>query len=256
MIINIEFTTSRGYKYETMRTEFDRNYRDEETAMIFVESEEDDFKGYFEVNIRKDKQGKAISEGYVCEYASSDDNDPQTIYNDVKIDVTLHDFDGVLEMANTDLLNDGLRIVLEYDGECYWAIGTEIKATGEIKWFAENDFEDEVQGDIFECLAHAKAMADAMRDGKYEEPKLYAVTYVGLSDSEYDADGYSEVAICDSLDKAKAKLKSWRDNEIADLEEQEREYEILQDEDNKCRISWCSHGEQVRIEIHEVEMNK
>lgn len=90
----------------------------------------------------------------------------------------------------------------------------------------------------------------------YEEPKLYAVTYVGLSDSEYDADGYSEVAICDSLDKAKAKLKSWRDNEIADLEEQEREYEILQDEDNKCRISWCSHGEQVRIEIHEVEMNK
>ena len=255
MIINIEFTTSRGFKYETMRTEFDRNYRDEETAMIFVQTEEDDFNGYFEVNVRK-VNGKPFSEGYVCEYASSDDNEPQTIYNDVKIDVTLHDFDNVLELANMELLNDGLRIVMEYDGEMYWAMGTEIKATGEIRWFAEGDFEDEVQGDLYECWAHSKAIADSLKENKPEAPKWYAVTYVGLSDSEYDANGYSEVALYDSLDKAKAKLKSWRDNEIAELKEQERDYEILEDEDDECRISWCCHGEQVRIEVHPVEMNK
>ena len=255
MIINIEFTTSRGYKYETMRTEFDRNYRDEETAMIFVQTEEDDFSGYFEVNIRK-KSGIPFNEGYVCEYANEEDNDPQTIYNDVKLDVTLHDFDNVLELANAELMDDGLRIVTDYDGECYWSIGTEIKATGEIKWFAENDFVDEVAGDIYECWSHAKAMAVALKEGKTEKPKFFAVSYVGLSDSEYDANGYSEVAIYDSLDKAKAKLKSWRDNEIAELKEQEREYEILEDEDDECRISWCGHGEQIRIEIHPVEMNK
>ena len=174
MIINIEFTTARGYKYETMRTEFDRNYRDEEQALIFIESEEDDFNGYFEVNIRKDKQGKAISEGYVCEYASTEDSDPQTIYEDVKIEVKLHDFDDVVELANAELMDDGLQIVLEYDGECYWAIGTQIKATREIKWFAEGDFEDEVQGDIYECWAHANAMAKEL--AKDDDKKGYSDT--------------------------------------------------------------------------------
>jgi hypothetical protein len=250
MIINIEFTTTRGYKYETMRTEFDRNYRDEEQALIFVESEEDDFNGYFEVNIRKDKQGKAISEGYVCEYASTEDSDPQTIYEDVKIEVKLHDFDDVVELANAELMDDGLQIVLEYDGECYWAIGVQDKQSGKIDWYAEGDFEHEVAQDINECWAHARAKAQS------KEKKMYCVTYVGLSDSEYDANGYSEVALYDTMDAAKAKLKAWRDNEIAELKEQERDYEILEDEDDEVRISWCAHGEQVRIEVHEVVMNK
>ena len=253
MIINIEFTTARGYKYETMRTEFDRNYRDEEQALIFVESEEDDFKG-FEVNVRK-VHGKPFSEGYVCEYASTDDTDPQTIYEDAKIDVKLHDFDDVVELANAELMQDGLQIVLEYDGECYWSIGTQIKATKEIKWFVEADFEDEVREHIYECWAHANAMAKEMAKAD-EKPKMWCVTYVGLSDSEYKANGYSEVALYATKDAAKAKLKAWRDNEIAELKEQERDYEVLEDEDDECRISWCGHTEQIRIEVHEVELNK
>lgn len=258
MIINIEFTTARGYKYETMRTEFDRNYRDEEQALIFIESEEDDFNGYFEVNIRKDEHGKAISEGYVCEYASTEDSDPQAIYEDVKIEVKLHDFDDVVELANAELMQDGLQIVLEYDGECYWAIGTQIKATKEIKWYVSADFENEVRGHIYECWAHARALADSLKEGKQgnEKPKMWCVTYVGLSDSEYKANGYSEVALYATKDAAKAKLKAWRDNEIAELKEQERDYEVLEDEDDECRISWCGHTEQVRIEVHEVELNK
>jgi len=163
----------------------------------------------------------------------------------------------VVELANAELMQDGLQIVLEYDGECYWAIGTQIKATKEIKWFAEGDFEDEVQGDIYECWAHAKAMAKEMAKAKADEkPKMWCVTYVGLSDSEYDANGYSEVALYATKDAAIAKLKAWRDNEIAELKEQERDYEILEDEDDECRISWCGHTEQIRIEVHEVELNK
>ena len=89
-----------------------------------------------------------------------------------------------------------------------------------------------------------------------DKPKMWCVTYVGLSDSEYKANGYSEVALYATKDAAKAKLKAWRDNEIAELKEQERDYEILEDEDDECRISWCGHTEQIRIEVHEVELNK
>ena len=251
MIINIEFTTARGYKYETMRTEFDRNYQDEETAMVFVQTEEDDFEGYFEVNFPKDENRKPTAEGaYVCEYESEDDCDPATIYHDVKITLEWQGFEDLLTMANAELLHHGLEIVLEYDGECYWAIGVQDKQSGKIDWYAEGDFEHEVAQDINECWAHARAKAQS------REKKMYCVTYVGLSDSEYDSNGYSEVALYATKDAAKAKLKAWRDNEIAELKEQERDYEILEDEDDECRISWCGHGEQIRIEVHEVELNK
>jgi len=257
MIINIEFTTARGYKYETMHTEFDRNYRDEEQALIFMESEEDDFDGYFEVNIRKDEHGKPVSKGYVCEYASTEDSEPQAIYEDAKIEVKLHDFDDVVELANAELVQDGLQIVLEYDGVWYWAIGTQIKATKEIKWYILADFENEVREHIYECWTHARAMADSLKEGKANDnPKMWCVTYVGLSDSEYDANGHSEVALYATKDAAKAKLKAWRDSEIENLKDEDREYEIHTDEDDEVRISWCGHGEQVRIEVHEVELNK
>ena len=107
----------------------------------------------------------------------------------------------------------------------------------------------------FECWAHANAMAKEMAKGD-DKPKMWCVTYVGLSDSEYKANGYSEVALYATKDAAKAKLKTWRDAEIGNLKDEDRDYEILEDEDDECRISWCAHGEQVRIEIHEVELNK
>ena len=251
MITHIEFTTARGYKYETMRTEFDRNYQDEDTAMIFIESEEDGFDGYFEVNFPLDENRKPTADGaYVCEYESEDDCDPIQIYHDVNITLEYQGFEELLTMANAELIYYNKEIVLEYDGETYWSIGVRDKQSDEIDWYVENDFVHEVANDINECWAHTRAKANQ------EKRKLYCVTYVGLSDSEYKANGYSEVALFDSLDAAKEKLKSWRDNEIADLKEQERDYEILEDEDDECRISWCWHGEQVRIEIHEVEMNK
>ena len=95
-----------------------------------------------------------------------------------------------------------------------------------------------------------------IRDHEDDEPKktVYVVTYVGLSDSEYDANGYSECRVYSDKEAAIEKLKALRDNEIAELEEQGRDYEILKDEPMECRISWCGHGEQVRIEVHKEEM--
>lgn len=114
-----------------------------------------------------------------------------------------------------------------------------------VEFFTE-EFNDEIYDLGWWCVL--------IRDA--DKPKMWCVTYVGLSDSEYEANGYSEVALYATKDAAKAKLKAWRDNEIAELKEQERDYEILEDEDDECRISWCGHGEQVRIEVHEVELNK
>ncbi len=107
----------------------------------------------------------------------------------------------------------------------------------------------------FECWENARTMVKELAKAD-SKPKMWCATYVGLSDSEYKANGYSDVALFTTKDAAKAKLKAWRDNEIAALKEQERDYEILEDEDDEFRISWSGHGEQVRIEIHEVELDK
>jgi len=81
--------------------------------------------------------------------------------------------------------------------------------------------------------------------------KIYVVTYVELSDSEYVSNGFCECAAFTTIDKAKAELKRFRDNEIEFMKDEGREYEILEDEDDMCRLSWCGHGEQLRIEVHE-----
>ena len=123
---------------------------------------------------------------------------------------------------------------------------------------------DEKTGNVYyiNAMARCSKMAQEVINDKISEirkdtntSKMYCVTYVGLSDSEYDANGHSEVALCATLEEGKAKLKAWRDSEIENLKDEGREYEILTDEDDEVRISWCGHGEQIRIEIHEVELN-
>ena len=80
--------------------------------------------------------------------------------------------------------------------------------------------------------------------------KVFVVTYVGLSDTEYDANGYSEVSLHTTLEGARKKLALWKEAEIAFLAEEGREYEILEDKDDRCHISWNSHGDQIIIEVH------
>ena len=167
MIINIKFKDNNGKLIETTRTEFDRNYDDEETAIIFIEKDATDTEGYYEVNVRKSEECKPLAEGYVCDYRSSDDTEPTDIINDVEIEVTLHDFDDVFAKANEDLNKQGMGIVLEYDGECYWNVG--IKEIGKAAyWYAENDFDTEVGNDINEAWAHARAKIKAKKDKEIE----------------------------------------------------------------------------------------
>lgn len=166
-----------------------------------------------------------------------------------------HDFDDAVKLANAELMQNGLQIVLKYDGVMYWSVGIQIKATNEIKWHYMSDFEYEVRDHVFECWENARTMAKELAKAD-SKPKMWCVTYVGLSDSEYKANGYSDVALYTTKEAAKAKLKAWRDDEIAALKKQEQDYEILEDEDDECRIGWSGYGEQVRIEIHEVELDK
>lgn len=194
MIINNEFTTARGYKYETMRTEFDRNYEDEGTAIVFIQSEEDDFDGYYEVNVCKDKAefGKLTENAYICVYDSEDETEPSQMIYDVAISLKEHDFDPILAKANADLLHYGLMIVLEYDGECYWAIGVEDKQSGKIDWYAENDYDSELAADINECWVHTRAKVfSAMADA--EVKNIVADEQKRMEDTKNIKDFYSEI---------------------------------------------------------------
>lgn len=89
-----------------------------------------------------------------------------------------------------------------------------------------------------------------------KQQKFYVLTYVGLSDSDYHANGYCESRVFDTLEQAKAKLQKLREAEIENLKAEGRDYEILEDEDDECRLSWCGYGEQLRLEIHEAVLNK
>ena len=93
---------------------------------------------------------------------------------------------------------------------------------------------------------------EEMLEDRYDLPdrkQIYTVSYVGLSDSEYDANGYCETFVYRLREKAKAKLKALRDNEIENCKAEGRDYEILKDAPWEFRMSWCGHGEQLRIKI-------
>ena len=102
-------------------------------------------------------------------------------------------------------------------------------------------------GDIAESL-------ETIAKAKQPKQKVWVLTYVGLSDSDYEANGYSECHVCGTLEAAKEKMRQLRDAEIENCKAEGRDYEILEDETTELRMSWCCHGEQVRLEIHEEEI--
>ena len=115
--------------------------------------------------------------------------------------------------------------------------------------FAENYYNNEMEELINQACAYAK------RKVKKIKP-LWAVTCTTLSDSEYHANGYTEVKVCDSIEKAQSQMKQWADGEIAHCKEEKRDYEILQDEPAEFRMGWCGNTEQIRINIREVAVNE
>ena len=84
--------------------------------------------------------------------------------------------------------------------------------------------------------------------------KIYIVSYIVLSDSEYAANGCCEVKAFSAYDEAQAYMKKLAGEEKEYCKSEGREYEMLEDEEREFRISWNSQGEQVRIQIHETEL--
>lgn len=172
MLIEYKFTSQSGQEIEGLRTELDRNYADEETALVFIPNMESDTGGYFELNLRKDEQGHLTGGGYVCEYDSEDDSQESYINTEITLEVTEHDFDEPLAKANEMLKPHQMEIVLEYDGEMYWSVGLKDYGRQRTDWFSEGDFDHEVAGEINECLVHALARAE--NPELWQEPQTTA----------------------------------------------------------------------------------
>ena len=151
-------------------------------------------------------------------------------------------------MANKDLKQFGMeiRVLNDPDDGTY---ACDINDGFEWASFADNYYERELGEVVNEAWEHARAKAKAK-----QPKKVWVVTYVGLSDSEYEANGYCECHVCGTLEAAKAKMLQLRDAEIENCKAEGRDYQILEDETTELRMSWCSHGEQVRLEIHEEEV--
>ena len=157
MLIEFKFTSKDGQEIEGLRTEFDRNYPDEDTAMVLIANDESDTGGYFELNIRKDDTGHFTGGGYVAEYDSEDDSEPSYISDNITLEVTEHGFDETLREANEKLMPFGKRIVVYYDNDGYWSVGSTDMDGSNLDCYVDGDFEHEVQGSIYECLAHVLA---------------------------------------------------------------------------------------------------
>lgn len=224
MKLEIKFKSESGYEYETLRTEWDRNYADEETAMVFIQSDEDDFDGYYEVNVRKDAAGEFTGGGYVCRYDSEDAMDPSWMSDEVTLDYEGHDFDEVLRVANETLLPFGKKIVVDWEDGC-WSIGSTDMDGSNADCYAEGDFEHEVARDIYECLAHV--LASVKQQKKQQDKKEYllqetivllaADIYQTIYDSD-DCGGWGD-ACGDIIGYAKR-----FENELNWQEDDERDY--------------------------------
>lgn len=107
-------------------------------------------------------------------------------------------------------------------------------------------------GEDDDCYLDRLEEYETMMEDRYDLPnrkQIYTVSYVGLSDSEYEANGYCETFVFRSQERAEAKLKVMRNAEIENCKAEGRDYEILKDEPMEFRMSWCCHGEQIRIKI-------
>ena len=169
-----------------------------------------------------------------------------------------NDWEATLKMANEDLKEHGMEIIVRGDGpgmevdSDYYTVF--IKEGDEEDVFADNYFAEELGEVVNDAWAHARTKA--RRKARGEKTTVYVLTSVGLSDSNYDANGRCDTYVFYSQVMAEAKLKALRDAEIEDSNATERECEILEDEPMEFRISWCGGGEQLRLQIQETYIDE
>ena len=99
------------------------------------------------------------------------------------------------------------------------------------------------------CGLSEDELADEVIHVAYElMRKRYVVTYVGLSDSDPDGNGYCEVKVCSERHIAERVAKEWAQRE---MDEQKDSAPSMQKSADKFVVSWCSGTERVIIRIHE-----
>ena len=80
MKFKVEFNANgKDYSVERNLTELDRNFDDEQYALILMENEQSNTGGYYEINLLKSAElnGKFNGKVYVAEYANDDDTMPK-----------------------------------------------------------------------------------------------------------------------------------------------------------------------------------
>lgn len=82
MTFKVEFNANgKDYSVERNLTELDRNFDDEQYALILMENEQSNTGGYYEINLLKSTElnGKFNGHAYVAEYTNNDDTMPKDL---------------------------------------------------------------------------------------------------------------------------------------------------------------------------------
>lgn len=138
-----------------------------------------------------------------------------------------------LDFYNNELKEAGVRasMLIDDDGDgCYELAVKEGGHNAPISCgLSEDELADEVIHVAYELMR-----------------KQYVVTYVGLSDSDPDGNGYCEVEVCSERHIAERIAKEWAENEM----EEQKGFKPTMEQNGDVRvISWTEC--QVIITIHE-----
>jgi hypothetical protein len=87
-----------------------------------------------------------------------------------------------------------------------------------------------------------------------EKNQVFVVVYIALSESDPDANGYSETKTFGHYDDAHKYMQLLVSNEISFCKDEEREYQILEDEEKKFHMAWNNQADQVIIKIEDQEV--
>ena len=170
------------------------------------------------------------------------------------------DWQQSLEKANEELRQYGVMLVVTGDSEeAYFSLEIfygldknhpDVTQFSEHEDYASNYFAEEMSELIDEARQHAKSKAA-------HRLEVFVVTHVTLHDTDPEANGHTEVKVCNSFDKAKAQMNRWMEGQISDLKARNIGYDILQNEAKGFRMSWDDKGfNQLRIFIHEASVHK
>ena len=155
----------------------------------------------------------------------------------------------LVKTINQRIKKYGVEVMYRKNEQGKYDVGYELIANRKITWTKKNITLGELGAEV------NNAWELAEKQGKVITKLYYIVTAVTMSESEYDANGYCNSSVFDTLDKARQKKDQYAFDEKQYRESEEMEYEILEDNEMEFRMGWCDNTEQFRVTIHEVVMN-